>query len=165
MRLCATLFVCWHVCKNRAGLDMILLQPLCLWYICLRLTWQYLFLALFCVESVQCNHQLKLNRVYREKWIGRGGPVAWPPRSPDLTPLDFSFGGKWRVLCTLTQTTQDKHWLSEYSVRLIKSDTVLACSPENDRQWHDDVKNVIRYRAHILNICNFIPTCRIKIKS
>jgi hypothetical protein len=23
-------------------------------------------------------------------WIGRGGTTAWPPRSPDLTPLDFS---------------------------------------------------------------------------
>ena len=35
-----------------------------------------------------------LNRVYREKWIGRGGHVAWPARSPDITPLDFfSFGG------------------------------------------------------------------------
>ena len=34
-----------------------------------------------------------LNRVYREKWIGREGPVAWPARSPDLTPLGFSFGG------------------------------------------------------------------------
>lgn len=22
-------------------------------------------------------------------WIGRGGPTWWPPRSPDLTPLDF----------------------------------------------------------------------------
>ena len=23
-------------------------------------------------------------------WIGRGGAIAWPPRSPDLTALDFS---------------------------------------------------------------------------
>lgn len=23
------------------------------------------------------------------RWIGRGGPVAWPARSPDLTPMDF----------------------------------------------------------------------------
>jgi hypothetical protein len=23
------------------------------------------------------------------RWIGRGGPVPWPPRSPDLTPPDF----------------------------------------------------------------------------
>jgi hypothetical protein len=22
-------------------------------------------------------------------WIGRGGTTAWPPASPDLTPLDF----------------------------------------------------------------------------
>jgi hypothetical protein len=21
--------------------------------------------------------------------VGRGGPTVWPPRSPDLTPLDF----------------------------------------------------------------------------
>lgn len=27
------------------------------------------------------------------RWIGRGGTVAWPPRSPDLTPLDFYFWG------------------------------------------------------------------------
>jgi hypothetical protein len=23
-------------------------------------------------------------------WTGRGGTIFWPPRSPDLTPLDFS---------------------------------------------------------------------------
>ncbi|EZA57144.1 hypothetical protein X777_01750, partial [Ooceraea biroi] len=27
------------------------------------------------------------------RWIGRGGPVFWPPRSPDLTPLDFYLWG------------------------------------------------------------------------
>lgn len=26
-------------------------------------------------------------------WIGRGGPITWPPRSPDITPLDFFFVG------------------------------------------------------------------------
>lgn len=33
-----------------------------------------------------------LNRNYNV-WIGRGGPVTWPPRSPDLTPLDFYLWG------------------------------------------------------------------------
>ena len=28
-----------------------------------------------------------------EQWIGRGGPIPWPPRSPDLTPLDYSVWG------------------------------------------------------------------------
>jgi hypothetical protein len=27
------------------------------------------------------------------RWIGRGALIAWPPRSPDLTPLDFFFWG------------------------------------------------------------------------
>ncbi|XP_067216422.1 uncharacterized protein [Linepithema humile] len=30
-----------------------------------------------------------LNIHFLRRWIGRAGPVAWPPRSPDLTPLDF----------------------------------------------------------------------------
>lgn len=30
-----------------------------------------------------------LNAEFPGRWIGRGGPIAWPPRSPDLTPLDF----------------------------------------------------------------------------
>ena len=27
------------------------------------------------------------------RWIGRAAPIAWPPRSPDLTPLDFFLWG------------------------------------------------------------------------
>ena len=57
----------------------------------------------------------------------------------------------WRVLCTLTQSTQGKNRLSDNSLRSIKSDTVLAYSQESDRQWHDDVTSVIKYRAHTLN--------------
>lgn len=34
-----------------------------------------------------------LNNQFGEQWIGRGGPVAWPPRSPDLNPLDFYLWG------------------------------------------------------------------------
>jgi len=30
-----------------------------------------------------------LNRNYPNCWIGRQGPIAWPPRSLDLKPLDF----------------------------------------------------------------------------
>ena len=30
-----------------------------------------------------------LKNVFPNRWIGRGGPVQWPPRSPDLTPMDF----------------------------------------------------------------------------
>jgi hypothetical protein len=32
---------------------------------------------------------------FSEKWIGRGEPITWPPRSPDLTSLDFFV---WRYI-------------------------------------------------------------------
>ena len=37
--------------------------------------------------------------VFPNRWIGRGAPVQWPPRSPDLTPMDFFIrGGKMKCL-------------------------------------------------------------------
>ena len=33
-----------------------------------------------------------LNGVF-PSWIGRGGKIAWPARSPDLTPWDYSLWG------------------------------------------------------------------------
>ena len=34
-----------------------------------------------------------LNDKFLERWIGRGGPAAWPPRSPDINSLDFFLWG------------------------------------------------------------------------
>lgn len=39
-----------------------------------------------------------LDAVYGQHWIGRGGPVPWPPRSPDLNSLDFFFWGRIKEL-------------------------------------------------------------------
>ena len=30
-----------------------------------------------------------LNGVFPQRWFGRRGSIEWPPRSPDLTPMDF----------------------------------------------------------------------------
>ncbi|KAJ4448366.1 hypothetical protein ANN_10382, partial [Periplaneta americana] len=36
---------------------------------------------------------------FPDRWIGtRGGPNAWPPRSPDLNPLDFYLWGHLKSL-------------------------------------------------------------------
>lgn len=44
-------------------------------------------------------------------WIGRGGVVAWPPRSPDLNPLDFFVWGymKSEVYMTAVHNEEDLH--------------------------------------------------------
>ena len=34
-----------------------------------------------------------LNTLFPGRWIGRAAPIAWPPRSPDLTRLDFFLWG------------------------------------------------------------------------
>jgi hypothetical protein len=30
-----------------------------------------------------------LDESFPGRWVGRGGPTAWRPKSPDLTPLDI----------------------------------------------------------------------------
>jgi hypothetical protein len=39
-----------------------------------------------------------LNNTYHDQRIGRGGPTAWPPRSPDLNPMDFYLCGHVKTL-------------------------------------------------------------------
>lgn len=34
-----------------------------------------------------------LNQHFPNRWIGRGGPIPWPARSPDLTPVDYYVWG------------------------------------------------------------------------
>ncbi|GBN98620.1 hypothetical protein AVEN_272953-1 [Araneus ventricosus] len=34
-----------------------------------------------------------LDATFPQRWIGRGAAMAWPPRSPDITPLDFYVWG------------------------------------------------------------------------
>ncbi|KAG8296099.1 hypothetical protein J6590_065086 [Homalodisca vitripennis] len=38
-----------------------------------------------------------LNDTFPGRWIGRDGPIPWPPRSPDITPLDFFCGAMSRT--------------------------------------------------------------------
>lgn len=44
-----------------------------------------------------------LNRQFPEQWIGRRGAIEWPPRSPDLTPLDFFLWGHLKSKIYATQ--------------------------------------------------------------
>lgn len=50
-----------------------------------------------------------LDNTFNERWIGRRGPIEWPPRSPDLTPMDFFLWGhlKNRVYVDRPENLQD----------------------------------------------------------
>lgn len=53
-----------------------------------------------------------LNTVFPHKWIGRGSEHPWPPRSPDLNPLDFFFWGyiKSMVYTAASINTREELW-------------------------------------------------------
>src|SRR5215469_7471821 len=44
-----------------------------------------------------------LNGSFPNRWLGRGGPVAWPPRSPELMPLDYYLWGHMKTLAYETK--------------------------------------------------------------
>lgn len=50
-----------------------------------------------------------LDLVFPNRWIGRLGPISWPPRSPDLTPLDYFLWGflKEKVFRTVPENLQE----------------------------------------------------------
>jgi hypothetical protein len=39
-----------------------------------------------------------LNAQFQNRWLGIYGPIEWPPRSPDLTPLDFFLWGHLKTI-------------------------------------------------------------------
>ena len=47
--------------------------------------------------AMQC-----LNQHFANKWIGRGGSIARPARSPDLNPLDFHLWGHLKFIVHAT---------------------------------------------------------------
>ncbi|XP_066148942.1 uncharacterized protein [Euwallacea fornicatus] len=51
-----------------------------------------------------------LNQQYPNKWIGRGNdaPVKWPPRSPDLNPMDYFLWGHLKSMVYMTTVDNEE---------------------------------------------------------
>ena len=67
-----------------------------------------------------------LNEKFNGRWIGRGGPISWAPRSPDLTPLDFFLWGyiKAKVYKTKVNDIADLKERIEQESKAIKNETL-----------------------------------------
>jgi len=53
-----------------------------------------------------------LNDTFPNRWIRRGSTINWPPRSPDLTPLDFCLWG------LMKSEVYRKKWIHETNCSL-----------------------------------------------
>lgn len=67
-----------------------------------------------------------LDEKFDSRWIGRGGPISWAPRSPDLTPLDFFLWGyiKTKVYKTKVNDTDDLKDRIEKEIQVINKQTL-----------------------------------------
>lgn len=58
-----------------------------------------------------------LNYAFPHRWIGRNGPIAWPPRSPDLNACDFYLWGHMKQLVY----TSEIHTVEELRDRIFNA--------------------------------------------
>ncbi|CAK9798980.1 hypothetical protein ANTPLA_LOCUS1854 [Anthophora plagiata] len=72
----------------------------------------------------------ELDEKFRNRWIGRGGPISWPTRSPDITPLDFFLWGtlKEKVYKEVPTTSHDMQQRIIAACASISSDAVRLAS-------------------------------------
>jgi hypothetical protein len=62
------------------------------------------------------------------RWVGRDGPIPWPPRSPNITPLDFFLWGYVKDIVYKTPLTS----LNELKLRIVAAiETVTPQMLEN----------------------------------
>lgn len=85
-----------------------------------------------------------LNACFPNGWIGRAAPISWPPRSPDLTPLDFFFWGYIKNI-VYAEKIRDLDHLRE---RI--SSAILTVTPDMiGRTWQE-----VDYRLDICRATN-----------
>lgn len=69
-----------------------------------------------CPVHFQRDVRQHLDQEYPGRWIGRGGPVAWPPRSPDLTPLDFYLWGTMEDMVFATPVPSEESLIARVAM-------------------------------------------------
>jgi len=79
-------------------------------------------------------------------WIGRGGTVAWPPRSPDLTPMDFCVWGLYKSLVYFHEV-QSEEELRRRIDRASEEVRRIISSGVTGRQVRDRARACIRYNG------------------
>ncbi|KAL0881325.1 hypothetical protein ABMA27_001206 [Loxostege sticticalis] len=70
-----------------------------------------------------------LDEAFQGRWIGRGSVIRWPPRSPDLTPMDFHVWGRAKDLVY----GNDGHTIrtvEQLRARIVSAFDVMSSEPE-----------------------------------
>jgi hypothetical protein len=82
-----------------------------------------------------------LNNKFPGRWIGRRGPVEWPARSPDLTPLDFFL---WGYLKSIVYANRPR------SMADLQANIELECRKITEEQLHNVLKQFVLRLTHCM---------------
>ncbi|KAJ8932535.1 hypothetical protein NQ318_014937, partial [Aromia moschata] len=82
-----------------------------------------------------------LNSEFNEHWIGRDGPILWPPRSPDLIILDFYLWGHLKQIVYREPLENDEEQLKTlvFNANLIQN-AVKSLSIEEIRNSFNEFR-------------------------
>lgn len=84
-----------------------------------------------------------LDQNFPNRWIGRSGPIPWPARSPDLTPMDFYVWGHMKSL--VYHDNAPVPTVEELRLRIINA----AEEIKNNIRNTGIVKTAVRKRARL----------------
>jgi hypothetical protein len=77
--------------------------------------------------SAQAQQHHNHNLQFPDRWLGCGGPVSWPARSPDLNPLDFFLWGHLQEIVYRDLLTDIEDLTTEFHVDVTTIDADMLC--------------------------------------
>ena len=86
-----------------------------------------------------------LNDTFPNRLIGRGSTINWPPRSPDLTPLDFH-------LCGLMKSEVYRKKVDTRDELLVIILDVIACIKEHQDAFRRTTRHVFTRVAKCIDV-------------
>jgi len=85
------------------------------------------------------------NDTFPNRWIGRGNTINWPPRSPDLIPLDFCL---WGLMKSEVYRIKVDTW-EELFVYILD---VIACIKERQDALRQTTRHVFTWVANCIDV-------------
>ena len=91
-----------------------------------------------------------LDELYSNRRIGRGGPISWPARFPDMTPLDFYLWGHLKSVVNETPVPSEQELIGrtvEGCARIRETPGIFERVPSTGTSTHAS-------GGHLSNYCN-----------
>jgi hypothetical protein len=92
-----------------------------------------------------------LNNICHDRWMGRGGTMAWPPRAPHLNPLNFYLRRHQNILVNAAPVDNEEAFHFELWISIRLSAITLASLKGCCGPWWDVSRRVLNLMEDILS--------------